>query len=179
MTAFIVRYGIIGGVIVTIAVLWNWLVLTPGKEPVTGMVFGYLVMLVALTAVFLGIKAYRDKALGGAIRFMPAFALGLGISAVASLFYVVSWEICMAYSSYDFIAHYQTMMLDAAKAEGATPAQLQQKMAEAESFATMYRNPVIRMCFTFIEMFPVGILISLISAAVLRNSRVLPARAPG
>jgi hypothetical protein len=33
------------------------------------------------------------------------------------------------------------------------------------------------MAITFIEIFPVGVLISLISAAVLRNSRVLPARA--
>ena len=30
---------------------------------------------------------------------------------------------------------------------------------------------------TFIEMFPVGVLVSLITAAVLKNPRVLPARA--
>jgi hypothetical protein len=40
----------------------------------------------------------------------------------------------------------------------------------------MYSNPLYRLPITFVEMFPVGVLISLISAAVLRNSRVLPAR---
>jgi hypothetical protein len=132
-------------------------------------------MIVALTAVFLGVKAYRDKVLGGAVRFLPAFGVGLGISAVASIFYVLSWEICMAYSSFDFVAFYKTSMIEAAKAKGATPEQLQKAIADAESFAKMYANPLYRMPITFIEMFPVGLLISLISAAVLRNSRVLPA----
>jgi hypothetical protein len=40
----------------------------------------------------------------------------------------------------------------------------------------MYRNPLIRMPMTFLEIFPVGLLISLISAAVLKNPRVLPAK---
>jgi hypothetical protein len=67
-------------------------------------------------------------------------------------------------------------MVEAAKARNATPAELQQAIAEAESFARMYAKPWIRMPITFVEMFPVGVLISLISAALLRNSRFLPAR---
>jgi hypothetical protein len=125
--------------------------------------------------VFVGMKAYRDKVMGGVVHFVPAFAVGLGISAVASLFYVVSWEICMAYSSWDFIAYYKAAMLDSAK--GGTPEQLQKAVAEADSFATMYQNPLVRVPMTFLEIFPVGLLISLVSAAVLRNPRVLPARA--
>ena len=50
-------------------------------------------------------------------------------------------------------------------------------MADAEAFAVMYRNPLYRMPMTFVEMFPVGVLVSLITAAVLRNPRVLPSRA--
>jgi len=177
MSALIVRYGIIAGVIVTIPLLWNWLTLKPEDKPDTGMLFGYLIMIVALTAVFLGVKAYRDKVLGGAVRFMPAFGVGLGISAVASLFYVISWEICVAYSSFDFVAFYKASMVEAAQAKGASPAELAKAMADADSFAKMYQNPLIRMPMTFIEMFPVGVLVSLITAAVLKNPRVLPARA--
>jgi hypothetical protein len=60
------------------------------------------------------------------------------------------------------------------------PAQLEAAAAQAADFARMYRNPLYRMAFTFIEIFPVGILVSLISAALLRNARLLPARAqPG
>jgi hypothetical protein len=163
MPALILRYGVIAGVIVSIPLLWNWLKLTPEDKPITGMLFGYLIIVVSLTMVFVGMKAYRDKVMGGVVHFVPAFAVGLGISAVASLFYVVSWEICMAYSS------------DSAK--GGTPEQLQKAVAEADSFATMYQNPLVRVPMTFLEIFPVGLLISLVSAAVLRNPRVLPARA--
>ena len=177
MSALILRYGIIAGVIVTIPLLWNWLAMSPEDKPITGMLFGYLIMIVSMSMVFVGIKAYRDQVMGGVVQFVPALAVGLGISAVASLFYVVSWEISMAYSSWDFIAYYKTAIIDAAKANGATPEELQKAVADAESFATMYQNPLVRIPMTFLEMFPVGLLISLLSAAVLRNPRVLPARA--
>jgi hypothetical protein len=179
MKALILRYGIIAGVIVTIPLLWNWLALTPEDKPITGMLFGYLIIVVSLTMVFVGMKAYRDKVMGGVVCFMPAFAVGLGISAVASLFYIVSWEICMAYSSWDFIAYYKAAMIDSAKAAGATPEQVQTAVAEADAFATMYQNPLFRIPMTFLEIFPVGLLISLVSAAVLRNPRVLPAKRMG
>ena len=178
MFAYILRYGFIAGLIVATPMVWRMLAAKPGatEEPVSGMLLGYLTMIVALTAVFMGVKAYRDKVLGGAIRFLPALGVGLGISAVASVFYVIGWEISMAYSSFDFIAFYKAYMVNAARANGATGAELNQAIADAESFATMYKNPLYRMPMTFIEMFPVGVLISLITAAILRNHRVLPAR---
>jgi hypothetical protein len=177
MLAFILRYGVIAGLIIGIPMIWRMLAAKPGEVPVVGMLLTYLVMIVALTAVFLGIKAYRDKVLGGVIRFLPALGVGLGISAVASILYVIAWEFSSAYSSFDFVAFYKAYLVDAAKARGATGAELTQAIADAEAFAKMYANPLYRMPMTFVEMFPVGVLISLISAAILRNSRVLPARA--
>jgi len=177
MISLIVRYGVIGGLIIVIPMLWRMLTVKPGEIPVVGMLLTYLVMLVALTTVFLGIKHYRDKMLGGAIRFLPAFGVGLGITTIASIVYVIGWEISSAYSSFDFVPFYKNMMIESVKARNPTPAELSQAIADAESFATMYANPWYRMPMTFIEMFPVGLLVSLISAAVLRNSRVLPARA--
>ena len=179
MTALILRYGILGGVLVTVPMLWNWLRLAPGEAPDTSMLFGYLTMFVALSMVFVGVKAYRDKVLGGVVRFLPAFGVGLGISAVASLFYVIGWEICTAYGTFDFAAFWKASMIKSATAGGATPEQMRKAVADAEAFAVMYRNPLYRMPMTFIEMFPVGVLVSLITAAVLRNPRVLPAQKMG
>jgi hypothetical protein len=68
------------------------------------------------------------------------------------------------------------MMLDAARARGATEAELAQVAAQAEAFAASYQNPLYRLPITFVEIFPVGVLISLVSAALLRNSGFLPAR---
>jgi hypothetical protein len=179
MTALILRYGTLAGLIVAIPMVWRMLTIdaSQGMDPLGGMLVGYLTMIVALTAVFLGIKQYRDKYRGGVVRFLPAFGVGLAISAVACLFYVVGWEISMAFSEFDFTAFYSNHMIEAAKAKGASPEQLAKAMADAKDFVEMYRNPLYRMPITFIEMFPVGLLVSLISATILRNSRVLPARA--
>ncbi|HEV7606709.1 MAG TPA: DUF4199 domain-containing protein [Steroidobacteraceae bacterium] len=177
MISLILRYGLIAGLIVATPMAWAMLTAKPGEMPLAGMLVSYLIMLVALTAVFLGIKRYRDTTLGGVIRFLPAFGVGLGISAVASIIYVIGWEVSSAFSSFDFVPFYKNLMIESAKAKHPTPAELSQAIADAESFATMYANPWYRLPMTFIEMFPVGVLVSLISAAVLRNSRVLPARA--
>ena len=173
MTSLILRYGIIAGLIVAIPMLYQMLV---RGALVESLLLGYAIMIVALTAVFLGVKQYRDKMLGGVIRFLPALGVGLAISTVACVFYVAAWEISLAFSDFDFTRFYSNSMIEAAKARNASPAEIQQAVADAESFAKMYANPLVRMPITFIEMFPVGVLISLISAGLLRNSRFLPAR---
>lgn len=173
MMRIVLLFGLVAGVIVTIP-FFCWTVFTgwPPNAPV-----GYLTMIVALTAVFLGIKQYRDKVLGGVIRFGPALLVGLGISAVASVVYALTWEVTLAVSGLDFAAVYAKSMVDAAQAKGVTGAALQKATEDAESFRKMYSNPLYRLPITFVEMFWVGVVISLISAGVLRNSRVLPARA--
>jgi hypothetical protein len=150
----------------------------PEQSPEEGLIYGYLTMLVALTAVFLGVKRYRDKVLGGAIKFMPALLLGLGISAVASILYAVAWEVSLALTGFDFGTSYGDQLIAAARAKGASAAELQKVMVDAESFKKSYANPFYRFPVTFLEMFPVGVLISLISAGLLRNDRLRPARAP-
>ena len=178
MLQLILRYGLVAGVIVAAPMLYRMLTATETEAHLGGMLVGYLTMLVALTAVFLGVKQYRDRFKGGVIRFLPAFGVGLGISVVTSLIYVLGWEISIAFSKFDFVAWWQHQMIDGARARGATAAELARVTREAEDFAAMYANPVWRTMMTFAEMFPVGLLVSLITAAVLRNPRVLPARAP-
>ena len=113
--------------------------------------------------------------LGGVIRFLPALGVGLGISAVASLFWVVGWEITLA-TGFDFGTAYMDSVVAAAQARGAPAAEIEQIRAEAAEFLEMYANPLFRLAVTFVEMFPIGVLISLLSAALLRNSGFLPTR---
>jgi hypothetical protein len=176
MTRYILRFGLIAGLIVTVPMLVMWLRVPADGKPPGSMLESYLIMLVALSMVFVGIKQYRDRALGGVIRFMPAFVLGLGISAVAGVLYVAGWEICVAFGKFDFSAWYAQEILDSGRAHGATAAEMAKATANSQEFVRSYANPLVRMAYTFIEIFPVGILVSLISAALLRNSRVLPAR---
>ncbi len=179
MLGIILIYGLIGAVIAGGPLLWGMLTfdVNSGQMPENGALIGYATILVALTGVFLGVKHYRDKVKGGVIKFVPALGVGLGISAVASLGWVVAWEISLAMTKFDFVAAYYGAMIEQAQADGATAEKIAQMRTEQEGFASMYSNPVIRMGITFVEMFPIGVVISLISAALLRNSRFLPARA--
>lgn len=141
--------------------------------------FGYLVMLVAMSFIFVGVKRYRDVELGGVIRFGRAFALGLGIAAMAGVIYVVVWEIYLASTGYAFIDEYIASVLSSHEAAGLSGAALEAKRAELDALRGQYGQPWFRVPITFLEIFPVGLLVALVSAALLRNPRLLPARQAG
>ena len=173
----IVKYGVIAGLVVGVSMVASFWA-TDGQMPHgwRGMAVGYATMLVAFSAVFVGIKHQRDVAGGGVIRFWPAFGMGLGISFIAALFYVGAWEFVQATIVEDFAGSYGASVIAAEKAKGIDPAALAKLTADMEAFKTQYANPLFRLPMTFAEIFPVGVLVSLVSALVLRNPRVLPAR---
>ena len=169
----ILKYGLIAGLVVAIPM--NIMVLTmEGHRPLAwGMVFGYVMMLVALSAVFVAIKRYRDIELGGVIGFWPALALGLGISVIAGIIYSLAWELSLALTHMDFATAYANTLIAEKKAAGASAEAIRQLTAEMDAFKVQYANPLFRMPMTFAEIFPVGVLVSLVSAALLRNRRFL------
>lgn len=140
-------------------------------------VMGYLIMLAALSFVFLGVKRYRDGELGGAIRFGRAFGVGLAIAGVAAIFYVLGWEAYMYATGFTFMDAYVDSMVAAKQAAGASAAEVARVKAELGEFARQYRNPAFRMAITFAEIAPVGLVVALISAGLLRNANFLPAKA--
>jgi hypothetical protein len=150
--------------------------LPPDGHGLASMVQTYIVMLVALSMVFVGVKQYRDKVLGGVIPFAPALGLGLAISAVAGVFYAIAWEISQVFMSFDFTGFYAKSMVEGVRSAGGSPEAIAQAEQRAREFVEQYSNPLFRVPMTFLEIFPVGVLVSLVSAALLRNSRLLPAR---
>ena len=169
-------YGGIAGLVV-IAVLLLGITVLKHESFISTEWFGYLTMLVALSMIFLGVKRYRDNEKGGVIRFLPALALGLSIAVVAGVIYVVVWEIYLAASGYHFMDQYVAGLIAAKKAHGMSGPALAAEIAQLETMKTNYANPLFRVPMTFLEIFPVGLIVAVISAAVLRFPRVLPARA--
>ncbi len=172
----ILKYGVVAGLIVGVP-LFGMAVSMQGKPPPSyGVVLGYLIMLVALSAVFLAIKRHRDVDCGGVIRFWPAFGLGLGISFVASVFYVVAWEAALAVTGMDFAGEYAKLLVEQQKAQGVSGEALDRFVADMAKFQAQYADPLFRVPMTLVEIFPVGLLVSLVSAGLLRNSRFMPVR---
>jgi hypothetical protein len=172
----ILSYGTVAGLIVGVP-LFAITVALNGHPPLPyGVALGYLTMLIALSAVFAAIKRQRDVELGGVIRFWPALGLGLGISVVAGILYVLAWEAALAVTHMDFAGSYAAALIEQQKARGVTGEALARFVADMDRFKVQYANPYYRLSMTFAEIFPVGLLVSLVSAALLRNSRFLPAR---
>ena len=113
--------------------------------------------------------------LTGLIKFGIAFAMGLAIAAAAGVAYVAVWEIYLAMTDYKFMDQYIAGIMRAKQAAGISGAALAAEMAKLESMRANYANPLFRIPMTFMEIFPVGFLVSLVSALLLRNPRVLPA----
>ena len=142
----------------------------------TSIFVGYLIMLAALSLIFVGVKRYRDVECGGVIRFGRAFGLGVGMAVVAGVVYALGWEIFIAVSGFDFMTDYTNDLVAGMRAEGAAQAVIDAKLAEMNDMKAMYDNPLLRMLMIFAEIAPVGLIVALISAALLRNPKVMPAR---
>src|SRR5690606_5993692 len=84
----ILKYGVIAGVVVAGFMFATFLGFDGIPRMPWGMVIGYATMLIALSAVFVGVKRHRDIARGGVIGFWPAFGVALGIRFIARVFYV-------------------------------------------------------------------------------------------
>jgi hypothetical protein len=143
---------------------------------VATLTFGYSVMLVAMSFVFVGVKRYRDVEGGGVIRFWRALGLGLLIALIAGIAYALLWEVYLAATHYRFFDDYIAKAMSDARASGKSAAAIAKMTTEFESMRTMYANPLFRLPMTFMEVAPVGVLVALVSAILLRNPRLLPAR---
>ena len=175
MPKIAITYGILSGTI-TIMTLILGLMVSEGGSFLSSELFGYLTMLVALSMIFIGIKRYRDHELGGVIRFLPAFAMGLAIAAIAGVIYTLVWELYSISTDYAFIDSYVNSAIEAKRAAGLSGDGLAQEIAKLEELRADYDKFYIRMPMTFLEIFPVGLVIALFSAALLRNPKILPAR---
>lgn len=175
MTRIALIYGGLSGLVVIAAMIAG---LTFGDTVgfLASEWVGYLIMLIAFSLIFMGIKRYRDGELGGVISFGRAVLIGVIIALVAGIAYVITWEIYLAFSGNQFIDGYIAGLIEADRAAGISGAALEAKIAEYNAMAEGYANPLFRVPMTFLEIFPVGLVVSLVSAAILRKSEVLPAR---
>jgi Protein of unknown function (DUF4199) len=142
-----------------------------------GMIVGYTSMVLSFLLVFFGVRAYRDNEGQGFITFGRAFGLGMCIMLIACVCYVVTWEIIYHFFMPDFMDKYGAYAIEKARAAGANAAALEAKAAEMRHAKELYANPLYNVAITFIEPFPVGLLITLISATILRKKAKTPAGA--
>ncbi len=184
MKRIVLRYGLASGVILlAIAAVLLPLGLNGTIGFDQGELVGFSTMVLAFLMVFFGIRSYRDNVAGGVVGFGKAFQVGILITLITCAFYVVTWEIAYFNFFPDFLDKYNAHALAKMRADGESEAAIQKAAADMASLAKVYDNVFINSAITFLEIFPVGLIMTLVSAGILRrkprqeeeNGAVVPA----
>jgi hypothetical protein len=168
MKKIIITFGLISG---AISVLMMALTM-PFAHKIgfnRALLLGYTTLVLSFLLVYFGVRSYRDNVGSGQITFGKAFAVGICITLISCVCYVVAWEVIYFNFMPDFMDTYFANALERARAAGASDAALLKKAEEFKKSKEMYNNVFYNAAMTFIEPFPVGLVITLLSAAVLRR----------
>ena len=142
-----------------------------------GYVVGYTAIVLSFLLVYFGIRSYRDEVSNGQITFTKAFAVGISITLISCVFYVVTWEVLYYNFLPGFWDNFGAHAVEKLKASGAGDAAILAQLQQVKKYKELYDNPFLNAAMTFIEPFPIGLVITLISAAVLKR-KVQPAQSP-
>ena len=168
MKKTVLTFGLIGGVMIAAMISAT----VPFHDEIgfdNGVIVGYTTMVLAFMLVFFGIRSYRENVSDGRITFGRAFAVGILITLIICLFYVVAWEIIYFKFMPDFADKYGSYILEQARTSGASQQVIDAKVQEMKSLKALLDNPFINAALAFTEPFPIGLLVTLISAAILRK----------
>jgi len=168
MKKTVLTFGLISGLIMSILMGCS-LLLADKIGSSHSLLLGYTIMVASFLLIYFGIRSYRDNTLAGQISFGRAFACGILITLISSVCYVVMWEILYFNFMPHFMDGYFAAQIHKLQSAGLDPATTAAQVAAIQHSQQLYQNPFVNMAYTLMEPLPVGLLITLISAALLRR----------
>lgn len=174
MRKTVLTYGLLSGAIVLL--LWfvaQALLTSPdGKMDMSkAEIWGYTNMILSLSLVFFGARHYRNKYMEGKINFGKALWVGFLIALIASAIYVIGWMIYanVTDSAQDHMVQYLEYMKQKWVESGMNAEDVARKTAEYEKNMELYKNPFVMALMTLFEILPVGFIVAVISAFILKK----------
>lgn len=171
MKKIVITYGLISAGIS--AIMWTCiaLLMRNGKGYEHGMLIGYTSMLLSIFVIYFAMKNYRDNMAGGKIKFGKAFMIGLYISIIYAVCYVITWMIIRQTLLTDFVDKYIAYQMGELRQAGLSQETMSKKVAEMEQMRSMFTNPWMEALMVFTEPWPVAILVTLVSAFIVSRKR--------
>lgn len=169
MKKTILTFGGIAGLVIGLFILViAWLC---EKNPnFTGNeIVGYGAQIIAFSFIFVGVKNFRDKFNQGRLSFGKAFTIGLGITLIGGTIYVLIWLVDFYVFIPDFMDKYAAHLQKDVKDSGVSQAVMDKKIAQINGIKEMYKNPLFVILITYAEVLPVGLIISLLTALILKR----------
>jgi hypothetical protein len=169
MKKTVLIYGLIsGGIAITLMI--GSMLMIGGREPDfdKGMLLGYTAIIISFVLIYFAQASYRDNIGGGYISYGKAFQIGILVTLIASIVYSLIWVLVADMVAPDFLEKYQAYELSKMKEAGASAEAIARKTTEMNEMAVEYKKPWIKAAYTFLEPFPVGIVVTLISSFLVR-----------
>jgi len=132
-------------------------------------VIGYTTIVLSALLVFFGVRSYRDETGAGRITFRRGFGVGLLITLVSCITCVVAFQIVYFKLTPEFGDRFAACMVERARASGASPQKIEETAKQAQMLKGLYDKPLTNAALTFIQPFPIGLVASALSAAILRK----------
>lgn len=162
-------YGLVIGVIISVHTIIMMNMTVNNKNFKTNDVVGYTALIAMFSIIFFGIRKYRNHYNSGFISFGRAFKIGVLIALIGSSMYVIFG---LGYY-YLFLPEYLDAYIQHVLANCTSPEELATKTGELARFKEMYKNPLFAILFSYMEVLPLGLIVALISALILkRNNRL-------
>jgi Protein of unknown function (DUF4199) len=168
MKKTVLTFGLISGFMISVLMAGQLLIadkLGSGHS----LILGYTMMVASFLLIYFGIRSYRDNTLFGQISFGRAFACGILITLITTVCYVVTWEIVYFNFMPHFMDSYFAAQIHKVQSSGLDPATTAARIAAIQRSQQSYQNPLVNAAYTFMEPLPVGLVITLVSAAILRR----------
>ena len=175
MKKTVLTFGLISGFIISV-LMGGSLLIADRAGLGHSMVLGYTIMVASFLLIYFGIRSYRDNTLLGEISFGRAFACGILITLITTVCYVVMWEILYFNFMPDFMDGYFAEQIQKVQSAGLDPATTATRVAEIQRSQQLYQNPLINIAYTVMEPLPVGLIITLVSAGLIRRKASAPSK---
>lgn len=164
MNCIILKNGLFGSIIVSALLVSVTFYMKSNPEKEVSMMIGFSGMLLSFFYVVKGIKQQREVN-NGIISLGKAFLTGLLITIIISTIYVLVWLVILYSFFPNFMEHYANMAI-----EKASPNEVAKVTVEMNSYKEMYKNPIMVILLTYMEILPLGIVFSLVSALILKRN---------
>ena len=171
MKKTVLTFGLISGAIVSLMMM----ITMPFNDEIgfkRAEIIGFTTMFASFLLIYFGVRSYRENVSGGTVRFGRALAVGSLIALISAVMYTATWQVIFFGFKPDFAEKYNAHRIESARAKGASPTELEKMTVEGNEFAEMYKNPLINIGFTMREILPLGLIVALISAAVVSRKRM-------
>jgi len=171
MKKIVLTFGLLSGAIMS-GLMTTVIVFAHQTDPGRGMAIGYTIMVLSFLLVFFGIRSYRENVGDGYISFGRALGVGFLIMLISCVCYVATWEVVYHKFMPDFGEKYLAQSIERVRASGKSPQEIESEIQGMRSMMQLYNSNIFfNMALTFLEPLPVGLVMSLISAAILRKRR--------